>query len=224
MHNASDEQDNNDGPTEPRGTVYRMPIWDPSLPAFASGVAYVYGTGDDIRNFIGVRQSMHHDKGDNVVDAYEAWCASKFDEIPVISIAYKDRPFVSECPVIGGVTRGVIRDYDETYVNIWGFPYEVHIDDGTYARMLLQDEGKYVIIEKASVRGMTLDAPVSGRMPVSSSWGELGIVDIEAAGILKTTMFLVAGTYDDESVALDALNRDVPLSIEALMNQIVADG
>lgn len=226
MHDATgDMGKHGDGdPDEPGGMMYRVPIWDPSLPAFASGVAHVYGTRDDLRDFMEVRRSACHDTGDSVLDAYDTWCASGFEDVPTVNVAYGDMPFVTECPTIGGTARGSVRDYDETYMNIWGFPYEVHIDDGGYERMLVQDGDRYVIVEKTSVRGMTLDALASGRMPVESSWGEPGIVSIEGAGMLRTTMFLVASAHDSESEALDALNHDASPSIEALMSQIVADG
>lgn len=208
--------------------VYKVPIWDPSLPAFASGAAYVYGMLDDMARFIDVRRRhacAHDEMGDGLVDAYDAWVASGMEDVPIISVAYGEFPLVSECRIVDGPVTVSVSDYDETYMNIWGFPYEVHIDSATHEMMIVEDGDCLVLVQRTDAKGMTFDSEGAGSIPVSSSWGEPGIVEFgEDDGTLSTTMFLVNSLYYGEDDAVDALRRDEPPSVAALMGQIVADG
>lgn len=200
-------------------TYYRIPIWDVTLPSFASGQSYAYGTKGDIRRFMEERRRMlGSSSGDGLLDAYERWDGG---ENPDVNVAYQEVPFATAVTEIVSCSHLDEGGHDETYENTYGFPYHVHADAVSYDVLLIRQGCSILRLIKADVKGMSIGDGESMRH-VSSYWGEPGILAVHDRGNLSSTMFLVESSYDDEDGERHAIGDGI--SLAPIMNQVVADG
>lgn len=208
-------------------TLYRIPIWDVTLPSFTSGTSYAYGTEGDVSRFMSVRRRALAEmiagdsEDDELLCAYRKWVGG---ENPVVHVAYHEQPFAEIVEPPLSTLRIVSKRHDEMYTNAYGCPYDLHAETVSYDVMLVRTGNGCLRLVKADVSGMTIGSDFGGRHAVDSAWGEAGILDLRGDGSLSTTMFLVEHAYDDVDSALAATLRRPSLSLAPVMNHIVADG
>lgn len=225
------------GATGTTGTIYRMPMWDVTTPAFVSGTSYAYGTEDDLSHFMSVRRGIldRHaedtlqfggdEPTDGLLDAWEDWKAG--DKSVTVNVAYKELPFLEPVEVLGDAVRIDEGHHEETYLNTYGCPYNVQADGISWEVIVVGcGDGRFLRVVKAQVTGMSLDGALGDgrRMLVSSSWGEPGTLDIQDEGEVSTTVFLAESAYGDKEAALASLSGEPRLSLSPVMEQVVADG
>lgn len=203
-------------------TIWRVPIWDVTLPSFASGLSYVYGTESDLKSFMSARrQALDTHVHDQWLDAYEHWLVG---EEATVSVAFSEHPFAEEVSSPIAIVRVSEARHEETYQNTYGFPYEVHSDRTVYDIMLVEEGNQCLRLIKVLVTGMTLATDDGPARPVSSCWGEPGIICLHDDGKLSTTMFLPEHAYDDADSALVSTMSRPSLSLSPVVDHIVADG
>lgn len=212
--------------------IYKVPVWDVTLPSFVSGQAAVYGSASDVAAFMDRRREVEGRsyageesvREDELLRAYVEWSPQDMSSVPQVNVAYAQVPFVTECESLADMRRIDVSGHDETYENTWGFPYGVHVEGGEACVLLIRDGDRLVIVARYDVSGMTIDSDIGGRRLVSSSWGEPGVVRIEDEGRLSTTMFLPVSAYGDAEEARAVFDAIDDVSMAPLMGQIVADG
>ena len=118
---------------------YAIYLNDYSCPSCTSGTKAYFGTLDEIAYFVG-KLKDNSDHADTV-SAFEKYCNGQHDVTH--GIAYTYHKLMEPVELLAELTMQ-INDLDWKYINPFGFPYRVRVDNVCGKAILVKHNSRYI--------------------------------------------------------------------------------
>lgn len=204
----------------------QLTIDEYAIPAFCSAYKYMYGTLEDMTNFVNYLRGVK--RATPLVEAFDKYVAG--DKKVKYNVAYNPMQLMHDCLLLES-KEGIIKDFNYEFENIWGFIYDFQADEVCFKRVKLQYRNKIVIAIKPSFKNLRIKGDIGfGDVKIKNDyWGFPGIYNYDdVTDINETRIYLVEKVFDkknsDEVERCNQLFENNEFCFDTCFEEIVADG